>query len=412
MTARAMVWRLGLAAVLLAGAAAAEPLFSETFADNTHQWQLDEAWHFEGGQLVARGTAGQVAVVGQQQPLLGDFRAVLKAHWLRGSRDGAYGFLYRFNPNSRNGYFMLASGTGSYGFGKVEGGEFELKARGMSDLLRGPETKTLQIDVRGDMHSLRCGQAILDVWRDDVWRRGSFGLMVTDAIEAGFQHLEIEALAPLTPAVPVPPGPPSADTALGPLPPSPGPAEGGVFVHLDQVDLDRLRAWRRHYNAMAAALGEAVLPVEPDGADIAVLAWLRLRQETGAAAWPPARLLAELLTDPALVAAGATGPGPQAAVEFALQAAAGAQPASAVLSGPEEQLAVLTWYFVVRSRTAAAWGARAIEPLVLSDDLKARLAAEFERGGAPAQAMAKSPEWTALCAKARALAAGAKRPAP
>jgi hypothetical protein len=390
---------------LVASVAHADPLFSDNFADNARKWQVDEAWKFTDGELRCRGAAGQVAAIGQAAPLLGDFRAVLRARPLSMSATGGFGFLYRFDPKGRNGYFMMAGPSGGYGFGRVEGGEFEMKAHGANAAFAGLEAKTLQIDVRGDMHSLRCDGVLIDVWRDDSWKRGSFGLVVSDDAQVGFQSLSIEELAPITPTLPTPAaGKPRSDDTLGPMPPAP---EETAFVRLDEVDVGRLRAWRRRFNLSAAALGDAPLPAEPDAADLAVLAWLRLRQSVGNAV--PAQWLADLLKDSAMVGAGAKGPGAEAAVTFALQLDA-APAAGDVLSSSEELLAALDWYFRLRAHAAAKWGDAPQGPLNVDSALEVRLGADLQRVGAGANLAARQAAWKELCGKVREMAtAAAKR---
>ena len=406
MTQARWCWLLVALGGLLSGAAA-EPLFVDQFDDNAHNWRLDDLWKFEGGELRVRGAVGQVAVVGQAKPLVSDFLAKLRCRWIDGAVTASYGLVYRFNPQSGNGYFICCSAAGGYGFGRVQGGEFEIKGRGRNAQLMLAGPRTLTIEVKGDLHKLTYNDIELDTWRDGELASGGFGLVAIDAAQVGFDELTIESLAePGAPTPPDPVAPPT--TGAGPAPGiGPTMMAGGAFVRLDMVDLDRLRAWRRRYNAMAAAVGDTPLAGDVDAVDVAVMAWLRLRQSAAAA--PPAAWLADLLADEKLVAAGAVGPAPRAAVDFALgiagQAVAGP---NGTLSGGEELLGALSWYFTQRSRTTAGWGDRPPAALAPDPTLAARLADDLKDAASRLDTAQRRPEWDLLTAKVKLLAPNLK----
>ncbi|MBI5831493.1 MAG: hypothetical protein HZB16_04175 [Armatimonadetes bacterium] len=386
---------------------AADPVFADKFDDNARQWRLDDLWKFDAGELQVHGVVGQVAVVGQAKPALSDFRATLRCRWMDGVITASYGFLYRFNPQSGNGYFMCCSAAGGYGFGRVQGGEFEIKGRGRNSelMLAGP--RTLTIEVKGDLHKLAYNGVDLDTWRDGELTSGGFGLLAIDAAQVAFEELTIDSLAEPGAATPTPPdaGPtplPEPGTGIGPTM-----RPGSAFVRLDMVDLDRLRAWRRRYNAMAAAVGDAPLAGDVDATDVAVMAWLRLRQS--AAACPPAQWLVDLLMDEKMAAAGAVGPAPQAAAAFALAIAQ--QPAAGpgeTLSGGEDLLGALSWYFAQRGRTAAGWGDKPQVGLAPDAALSARLADDGVQSAKRLDLAQHRPEWELLAAKVKLLAPNLK----
>ncbi len=98
--------------------------------------------------------------------------------------------------------------------------------------------------------------------------------------------------------------------------------------------------------------------------------------------WGGASVLAEWLRLPEMAAAGAVGPGPAAAVVFWLQYGE-SKPQGSSLGGSEDLLAALSWYFAVRAETAAGWGAREPEPLVVDAEQTVRLDADRRRWLAP-----------------------------
>lgn len=391
-----------LVAALALAPAVAAPIFSDAFDDNTHAWRLDDLWKFEAGELRVHGEVGQVAVVGHVQPQLSDFRASLRCRWIDGAITASYGFVYRFNSQSGNGYFMCCSPAGGYGFGRVQGGEFEIKGRGRNGKLMLAGPRTLTIEVKGDLHKLTYNDIELETWRDEELTSGGFGLVAIDAAQVAFEELTIESLAePPTAPIPVVPA-----VGMGPgMGPSPRPS--GAFVRLDMVDLDRLRAWRRRYNAMAAAVGDTPLAGDVDAVDLAVMAWLRLRQAAGGC--PPAKWLTDLLVDEKMTAAGAVGPAPRAAAAFALGMAE--QPTTGPgesLSTGEDLLGALSWYFAQRSRTTATWGTAPADALAPDAALSARLAEDLVAAGTRLNLAQRRAEWDLLADKVKLLAPSLK----
>lgn len=357
---RWLVW-VGLA---WAAGVYAEVLFDESFDDNRHQWRFDDRWTLADGVLLGRGLAGEVLAVGCDGPLVEDFRATIVATVQVSPQAGgseAFGLLYRFDPAHRNGCFVAVNPAGTFGFGRITEGAFSLASRGTMSALTGSRC-TLIVEAVGDRHRLLVDGKEVGTWRDGERRRGGIGLVVIEAAQVAFESLRIEtATAPRPVLGPLGPGPAAA-------PPSAG------YVGIDDVLV--AAEWRKHWNRMAAAVGQPLLPDVLDGADLAVLGFLKYRHISGV--MPPAQPLAELLQDRVLVDAGAYGPGPAAAVEFWLQyAAAPADPD--VVGGQEDLLAGLTWYQAVRARTAAEWGERGQYALVVSNELMLRLDADRRR---------------------------------
>lgn len=363
---------LGLlaASLLLASAAPAKVLFEDSFDSNEHQWRLDDQWSFHEGALVAKGVAEQVLVVGCDGPPLTDFRARLTARPIgdgAGEANYGYGLVYRFNSQQRDGYFLAVHPKGTYGFGKIVKGAFALQKRGVDPRLQTGRFQDLSLTVKGQTHELAADDVVVGTWLDGDYRSGGFGLLVVDQLTVAFEHLLLATVDVS-----------AARTALGPFRPEPQPepdpatpAPAGAYLGTE--DLYMADEWRRDYSRMAQANGLPPLPATMDAVDVAVLGFLKFTHVTRVC--PPAENLARLLADRVMTDAGATGPGPQAAVEFWLDyASAPADPE--LVGGQEDLLAGLMWYFVKRARTAAAWGQRGDYPLVVDNALRQELTAD------------------------------------
>lgn len=357
-----MIARRLLPLLWLASLASAAELFNDSFDDNQHRWRLDSQWTLADGHLTAQGLPGQILVVGCEGPEVDDFRAELDVAQVDSTAANfGYGLLYRFDPKTRNGYFVAIGAEQGYGFGKVTDGKFELVAQARSKLVDRSPDKPLKVEVKGDRHTLWIDDVLVDVWRDDARASGTFGLLVVDAVRVEYDSLAIEAL-----------GSPES-RRMGPEPPLA--AEGSTEL-LSGGDLALLAEWRTHWNTMREAEGEPTLPARPDVVDLAVLALLKDYHITGQPA--PATILSGWLQLGPLIDAGAVGPGAVAAVEFWL-AYQSVERAPEEIGGREDLLAGLSWYQATRARLTAGWGDHGRTPLVITNALQARLEADRQR---------------------------------
>lgn len=384
-----------LACLALAVAAGlADDAFVDDFDDNRNHWRLDEQWLMLDGELRADGLAEQVLAVGCDAPAVSDFRARLKVRQVGQARAANYGFglLYRFDAAQRNGCFVAVGADHGYGFGRVDRGTFSLVMQGRSGLVKFDEPAELTLEVVGDRHVLRLDGQLLDVWRDPPRTGRGFGLLVIDAVDVAFDGLRLEPLggggAPKF-------GPPSPTAASA--------------RSLGTADLETASAWRQHFNRAAHARGAATLPVELDAVDLAVLALLKRANLTGEVAG--ASVLVDWLQRPEMVAAGAVGAAPAAALTFWLQFGASDQRGE-FLGGSEDLLAALSWYYAVRAETAAGWIGEATAPLAVDEPTAARVEDDRRRWLAPlteADRAARQAELDGLLADVLHLA---RRPAP
>ncbi|MBI2302017.1 MAG: hypothetical protein HYU66_24195 [Armatimonadetes bacterium] len=248
---------------LLAGLAAGPTvLFDDPLDENAHLWQLDAQWQFKDGGLHCTGLAGEVLAVGCQGPAVADGRFILRLHPTApaASPNAGCGLLYRFDPAKRDGCFVVVGPAGTYGFGRITSGAFALVKRGVSKAIVLDQGKPLELELRGEAHTLKCGGEVVGTWTEAARESGAFGLLVVDALGVAFEDLRIEAL-----------GPGAGRTALGPFPPSSSPAptatEGPLpeTPFLGEPDVLLMVEWRRHYNRMAAAVGQPLLPDKLDG---------------------------------------------------------------------------------------------------------------------------------------------------
>ena len=372
------------AVVLLAACAAglAADVFADDFDDNRQHWRLDEQWTLADGELRGSGLAGQVLAVGCDAPPVSDFRARLTARQVGQSGAGNFGFglLYRFDAQRRSGCFVALGAEQGYGFGRVTDGEFALVMQGRSGLIDLAKPFELTLEAVGDRHVLRLDGQLLDVWRDEPRQGQGFGLLLIDQVDVAFDRLELERLGSGQPPVP----------KFGP------PKPGTDAKSLGTADIELAAEWRRHFNRAADARGAPRLADTLDVVDIAVLALLKRANLTGEV--PPAEVLVSWLKLPEMAAAKALGPGPAAALEFWLQYAE-SQPAGDQLGGPEDLLAGLDWYDAVRATTAAGWGERGPEPLLVGKLEQDRVDLDRKRFEAPlneAERTARQAEFAAL----------------
>ncbi len=395
---------LGLLLAVVA-ALGAPATFHETFDDNAHRWRMDSQWRLADGALRVTGLPGQVLAVGCEGPELGDFRAVLRARRTGGPEDSNYGFglVYRCDNLVREGYFLALGAASGYGFGRIEGGKFALVQQGRSGLVQPAGDAPIELAVQGDRHELRIGGTLVDIWRDARRSRGGFRLLAFEQVEVAFEELRLEQIGELAPARQL--GPVLPGMALEPA----GAAADGVLT-IGLADAEGAEEWRRHFNAMAAALGRPVLPERLDGVDVAVLALLKEYHLNGLL--PPATVLADWLSLAPFQELGAVGPVATAAVEFYLQYAASPRLADAV-GGQEDLLAGLTWYQAIRAAQTAAAGPGS-RPWRADAALQARLDADlkrFEAAVAPAERAGRLTAWAKLGDQALDLARRlAKRP--
>jgi hypothetical protein len=131
-------------------------------------------------------------------------------------------------------------------------------------------------------------------------------------------------------------------------------------------DVARAETVRRTWNELAVAWDGPKLPDRLDGVDLAVAELLAYERATGIHA--PAGVLADLFREDLLVASGAVGAAPEAALTFWLEA-----PSE---SGEEDEESRLSAYFAARAAGEAAWGTRGSHPLVVTNAWLARLGAD------------------------------------
>jgi len=350
---------LGCLAWVVAGLA--DDVFVDEFDDNRSHWRLDEQWAMVDGELRATGLDGQVLAVGCDAPTVSDFRVRLKVRQVGEARAANYGFglLYRFDPQQRDGCFVAIGAERGYGFGRVVEGSFNLVMQGRSGLVTLDKPVELTLEVVGDRHVLRLDGQLLDVWRDPPRSGRGLGLLLIDAVDVAFDSLRLEPLGG------------GATPKFGP----PSPAAETAKT-LGTADVELALEWRRHFNQSALARRAATLPETLDVVDLAVLALLKRANLTSEV--PGASVLASWLQLTEMAAAGAVGPGPEAALEFWLQYGE-SEPRGEELGGSEDWLAAVSWYYAVRAEMAAGWGERGPEPLAISAPQAIRIEADRRR---------------------------------
>ncbi len=180
-----------------------EPIFEETFDDNSREWSEWEdeqgAKGVEDGGYYITVTETEWASWGTSEGLtLDDFVAEVEAWAVDGPDDNGYGLVFRYQ-DSDNFYYYEVSSDGYYSIGKMVADEWEpLVGWTESDLIKlGQRTNVLRVLCDGSRMTFFVNGYLIEELTDYDFEDGSVGFIAEAMGEAGvrvhFDNLRVWA---------------------------------------------------------------------------------------------------------------------------------------------------------------------------------------------------------------------------